>query len=94
MAGLPGSVVQRAAVVARQLKTRLGEQQQQQQQHQQPMGRQKQLENADASVLPAVQLTQQVCKVLQSARGSNTQLGDLLELQASAAQLSSELQHG
>jgi DNA mismatch repair ATPase MutS len=90
MAGLPGSVVQRAAVVARQLKARLGQQQQQQQ----PARQQKQLERADASVLPAVQLTQQVCKVLRGAGGRNAHVGDLQELQASAAQLSSELQQG
>jgi DNA mismatch repair ATPase MutS len=91
MAGLPGSVVQRAAVVARQLKARLGQQQQQQQQ---PARRQKQLERTDASVLPAVQLTQQVCKVLRGAGGRKAHVGDLQELQASAAQLSSELQQG
>lgn len=91
MAGLPGSVVQRAAVMARGLKTGLG----QQQQRQEPLRRQKQPilpKDVGALVLPAVQLTQQVCKALRSAGGSDAQLGDLLQLRASAAQLSSELQ--
>jgi DNA mismatch repair ATPase MutS len=89
MAGLPSSVVQRAAVVARQLKARLGAQQQpqqqgQQQQHQQsgrqvnqqaPAAEQHQQQDVgQAAALPV--LVAQVYQALKLVQQGDSQLSD------------------
>lgn len=86
MAGLPASVVQRAAVVAKQLKVRLGAQQQQQ--HEQHNAQQ------HTDVSPLLQMTQQVCQVLRAAQQDASQLSELSQLQASASQLLAVSQQG
>jgi DNA mismatch repair ATPase MutS len=86
MAGLPTSVVQRAAVVARQLKVRLGVQQQQQQQQHSAQ--------EQANALPLLEVTQQVCKVLRAAQQDAAQLSELSQLQASACHLLAAPQQG
>lgn len=90
MAGLPGSVVQRAAVVARLLKARLGMQQQNKQppvKHHWP-AEQQQDSKQDTDSCQLVQLTQRVCQALRAAQqGEEANFSDLLQLQASATHL-------
>lgn len=103
MAGLPSSVVQRAAVLARQLKARLGAQQQdRQQQQQQPgqldlegmpaaeQGQHQHQEAAQSAVLPG--LLARVYQALKVLQQGDNQLSEhdseqLQKLQASAVQV-------
>lgn len=106
MAGLPSSVVQRAAVVARQLKARLGAQQRDQQQqqqskqqfnHEQAAAPQQQQDVGQTAALPG--LVAQICQALKMLQQGDSQLSELetsklQQLQDSAAQvLAAESEH-
>lgn len=108
MAGLPSSVVQRAAVVARQLKARLGAQQQDQQQQQQskqqfnheqaaaPQHQQQQDVGQTAALPGLVAQIRQALKMLQQGDSQLSELetSNLQQLQDSAAQvLAAESEH-